>query len=434
MKLKTIIFVLVALLCTQSCTKEDFEALRHPLVFEGDLDPVFGIPVAKKTITATEITGLIHPKNGMKVFIGPEGLVSVSYYDTLRSVYDYSDCKRLQSFEDGDSLYLPHIIFGTITIPFFDLFRNADSENLKAKEMFISAKTLIQSAMNDSIEATFNHGVRIHLDSVTFKVDCSDGFNPSIPVLDNGPVINEAELYNGYNVTLLDNYDLSPIVSHQPKRIHYIVHMTTTIPLGDWYEGSAEPYIRSIGIDSVISTTFFASSFPLQLYCNNIEYADTAEWKPSESMPNDSIMKEIERYLTLDSTSCLILESRNYIPISPYADITLLDSNMNILYEHLLGSNNKIAGAPIKPIDNFASYISNGYTESSITIPIDWELFKNLKNTHYIKYSLKFSTSTLGTHEKYPTVAIDKDDRIELQARIVLAPHVHFATNPIDIK
>ena len=48
MKLKTITFAIIATLLVSSCMKEgDFSELKHPIIFEGDFDPVLGIPFAK---------------------------------------------------------------------------------------------------------------------------------------------------------------------------------------------------------------------------------------------------------------------------------------------------------------------------------------------------------------------------------------------------
>lgn len=434
MRLKTIIFVLIALTFAQSCKKEDFEALRYPLVIEGDFNPVLDIPVVKKTITVSDIVGLVDPSEKVDMTIAPDGLVSLHFDDTLHSVYDYSDCKSLQSYQVGDSLYIPYIITGKLNIPLFDSLRHIGTEYLKVKGMYISINTNIIGAQNRNTGITFNHDLNIHLDSIAIRIDCHDGFRPLIPVADNEPVIDEQALLNGYHITLLDNYDISPIINRFPKLVRYTIRMTTAIPLGDWYEGSAEPYFRSLGLDSVIANTYCSAAFPLQLYCNEMEFSDTASWQPAGSLPNDSIMHEIERYLTLDSSSYLVLDCRNYIPLTTYMNILLLDSNMHTLSSPLLSTNNTMAGAPIRLMERSESYQSDGFTKSNIILPIDWQLYEQLKQTRFIRYTLKFSTSTLGARESYPTVAIHKDDRLELRARVVLAPHIHFVTDPIEIK
>ena len=47
MRLKTILFVLVACMVMEGCEKVDTDIFRRPFIVEGDFDPVWGIPAAK---------------------------------------------------------------------------------------------------------------------------------------------------------------------------------------------------------------------------------------------------------------------------------------------------------------------------------------------------------------------------------------------------
>ena len=70
MKLKTITFAIIATLLVSSCMKEgDFSELKHPIIFEGDFDPVLGIPFAKMSANMGDIVKLFDSTETSSVYI-----------------------------------------------------------------------------------------------------------------------------------------------------------------------------------------------------------------------------------------------------------------------------------------------------------------------------------------------------------------------------
>ena len=204
--------------------------------------------------------------------------------------------------------------------------------------------------------------------------------------------------------------------------------MVTAVPITAMFSGSAESYLKTIGFDSIVADTRCIADFPLQVYCHNIGHADTVEWKLPVNNP-DQVFDTIEKYVSLDSTCNLVIEARNSIPFSMGLSINLLDSNMNLVYENVLNGLQEIRGASLKMSDMVDSYISDEYGRTLITIPVDFQLLKQLRNTRHISYRIHLNSSTDGAQEETPTVAIRSTDKVDLRARIVMSPHIHFSFN-----
>lgn len=434
MKLKIILFALIGSIALSGCSKDDLDKLRNPLVIEGDLDPVWAIPVAKWSVEVNDLMGWIDTLGLFYIYKDENDIISMRYQDSLHSVYDYSDAKGRNALtEDDDSIRLMYYINGRLDLPIFSTLQDIGIDNLQLKGLYVTASSFIDGHINDTVEFNFNHGIKLYFDSITLTVMCANGFNPVIPLSENRVVLMEEELINGKRIDIVNNYDISPLVNRQPKYIRYSANLNVAMPKTFWYTGGGEAYLKSIGFDSVTVDTRCMADFPLQIYCQNITRTDTIEWNLPIDI-SDSVLNEVERYLTLDSTSCIVIEARNNIPLTFLMNLSLLDTNMVSLTEDLLNGDQLILGGQLVESPILDSYVSGGYSRSCITVPIDFTLLKKLRQTRYLSYRISLSSSTIGALEEHPTVAVQGKDKIELRARVVLAPHVHFATDPIDIK
>ena len=300
------------------------------------------------------------------------------------------------------------------------------------KGLYVSASTFLKGFINDTVQFNFNHGIKIYLDSIMLTVMCADGFNPVIPLTDTPRLIEEEELIFGKRISIVNKYDISSLLNRKPKYIRYSIRMVTAVPTNDWFSGNAESYLKTIGFDSITADTRCIADFPLQIYCRNIGHTDTVEWRLPATESNQ-IFDTIEKYISLDSACSLVIEARNHIPLTMGVSLSLLDSNMNLLADNLLNGAQEIRGARLKLSEAVDSYVSIGYSKSLITIPVDFQLLKKLRDTRYISYKLKMNSSTEGASEENPTVTIQSMDKVELRARLVMSPHIHFSFNTDNI-
>ena len=244
--------------------------------------------------------------------------------------------------------------------------------------------------------------------------------------------VEAANLIDGHHLDVVKNYDISELVNHKPIEVTYTVRLNVKIPVDQWITHDSITYINEIGVDSIVADIRAYADFPLQVYCKDIEYVDTAYVNMNWGANADSVLDRIERMMKLDSTSGIVVEAKNWLPISMHLNISLLDSNMNNLRAELFASDSMIAGAPLKMHPFSSSYVSSGYTKSRIVSPISWELLHDLRKTRALRYSIGASTSTNGANVPHPKVSVQGNDKLELKAYVVVAPHVHLATDPIS--
>jgi len=434
MRLKIILFTIIAGALMSACTK-DFDLLKHPIVVEGDMDPVWAIPAAKWSVSVNDLMSWIDTIGLFSIYTNEDDILSMRYQDTLHSVYNYDDVKALPAKsekEEYDSMYLSYKISGRLDMPLFSSLDGLSDNNLQLKGLYVSASAFVKGFVNDTARFNYNHGIRMFLDSVYVTVVCADGFSPVIPLADEAPSILERELIAGKKIDILNQFDISPITNRKPKYIRYSMNLITAVPTSRILEGSVENYLKSIGFDSIVADTRCIADFPLQIHCNDISHGDTLEWQLPADI-SDSVLNQVEQYLTLDSTSYLVIEARNHIPLSFNLNLSLMDSNMAPLADNILNGEQVIQGAKLRLSEIIDSYVADDYSRTCISIPIDSELLHDLKNTRFLGYRIGLSTSTAGATGEMPTVAVLGKDKIDFRIRVVLAPHVHFSSEPIDV-
>ena len=433
MRLKSILFVLLGVAALAGCNKEEFDILKNPVIIEGEADPVWGFPAARWDVSVTELVGLVDSIGQVDLYTDENDMLALRYKDSVHTVLDYTGSTDDGAKDNDDSIRVHGIISGSVDMPVFRNLETLGAEDFRLKGLFVSAETYVKGYYDDTVPQNTNHGIRIYFDSLTINISCKDGSVFSIPLYDKHWTIPERELMNGRMIRIMSRYNATNILPHKPLNILYSVRMVTVIPKGVGFGDEVIEFMQSIGVDSVTVDTRCWTESPLQMYCHNVRHEDTVEWQMPQSF-SDSVLDEVERYMTLDSTSCLVIEAKNYLPLSLKLNLALLGQDTYPLTDFLLQGNDVIAGAPLRQLPDHDSYASNGYAKSTLAIPIDNELLQQLRQTHFVHFFLEMNTTTHTTSERQPTVAIFGSDHVDIRAKVVLAPHVHFSSDPIDIK
>ena len=399
MKLRTITFTIAAVLMMCSCVKEnDFEALKHPLIIEGDFDPVLGLPLAKMTANMAQIIGLLDSAQEVDVYIDSNDLVSLRFNDTAHTLlyYKVGEEKNTAGRKGFvDSIRIQNVLSGKLNIPLFQSTELLGINDLEFKGMYFSFNSIVKAFVTDSLRDIFSHGVRLYFDSVVLQVNCLDGFSPVINLNVGSNGVSSSNLIAGQPLEIMNNYDISQIVNHKPLDVSYSVRLNVVVPANQWQTN-----------DSITEQNMSLK---------------------------DSTLDKVERMLNLDSSSCLVIESRNWLPIDLHVNLALLDSMKNTLTSTSYMSDSILYGAPLHREAFAESYVSSGYTKSRIVIPISFDMLKSLRKTKYLKYTVGANTSRRGVPEERPTVSVRGSDKLELRTYIVVAPHVRLASDPIRI-
>ena len=292
-------------------------------------------------------------------------------------------------------------------------------------------KGFVKGYYKDTV-TLYNHGLKVYFDSMFISVGCKDGSEMVIPLTDRPFEIDEHELAAGDTLYIMDNYDITYIMPHKPEYASYSIRMTTVMPSDNWDSTYMHLLLHEIGLDSITLSTNCNLDVPMQLWCDNRIYEDTIEWTLPASIA-DSVLDEVERFLNLDSTSYIVIEANNSLPASLKLNLALLGHDTYRLSDNILPESAEIKEAPVRYLPATDTYASSGFAHSSFVIPIDNRLLKMLRETYYLHYRVSFNTSKIGTTGEFPHVTVFDTNRIDLEAKVVLAPHIHFSSDSIKI-
>lgn len=431
MKFNSIILVLTTVVLMTGCMKEgDFSELRHPLVIEGDFDPVLGIPIAKMSADMGDIVRVLDSSKNLSLYIGEDDLVVLRYYEVQHTLFRFDVSKKRKDTSLPDTFYYNNTVVGSVPISLFNHLNRMADEGLSTNAIYVTMDADLKGYVNDSILSLVEHGAKVYFDSIVLDVLCHDGFRQRIDMADTVSRIPLNDLRNGKLVHIIDHYNCDYLIDHRPKDVRYALRMNVEVPIADWSTWNPVDYVDSLGVDSLRSTFYTNVDFPLEVYCKNISFTDTVGINLSNI---DSLLDAAEMQLTLnDSSSYIVFEAKNYIPITMSLNVGLLDANYNVLQDRVLESDSAFVGAPIRRKTMANLYESDGYTKSRIVLPLDMAMLRKLAKTKFLKMTITGNTSTTSALEEFPKVAVYEKDKIDLRTYIVVSPHVHLNV-PVEI-
>ncbi len=435
MRAKLLLFISCFALLATACTKEgDFDELNHPIEIRGNFDPHYGFPIAKMSANVEDLLGLVHTSENIAVYIDENDVVAFRYSDTLNNTFSNTDfsskgMKNAKVVEQPkgviDTIFLePKVLSGKTKFDLFNRLAQYGTDSVECKGLFVNLTAILESYVSDPVLALIDHGVVVYFDSLHVKILGKDGAPYEVPLPSSLERINVTELVGGDTIKILDERDVSDIINRKPVAVDYCVRLN--MALTEELLTTAPLFIKdSLKIDSISTSLIVDVDFPLQFSCRQVKYTDTMSLDLTQM---DTLLDKIDKYLTFkDTGSYLSIHTDNHMPLTFSMDIACLDQYGAPLLTHLLGSNNIIKGAPLKPHSTIAgSFQSSGSTPSDIVLPITPALLKHLRNTKALQISYELSTSTEGAGVPRPPVVIHKADKLDLSLFLSIAPHVHF--------
>lgn len=426
-------FILTAALCSlllASCLKEDdFSELKHPLQLQGDFDPAIGLPVAKMSADMSTLLGMLHTSENMSVFVDSSEQVAFLYQDTLMFEYSYTETKAKSKTgaKDGygDSIVLDcQTLEGSTDIDLFQKLTELGNGNIEAKGLYVTLTADMKTRVSDNILALVDHGVHAFFDCDTLFVTCQDGTEWTIGLGRSMGRVNVKDLVEGKRISVAENYDLSHLVNRKPTQIRYSAKFYIVAPPDIDFITCMQYINDSLYIDNLSTKMATIVNFPLQLYCKDIVYYDTIKLNSGQM---DEVLDVIDQYMTLnDTANQLIFTADNSFPIALSLNAVCLDSNRNAISAPLITADSLLAGAPLKSHSSNNSYISNGSSQSRITVPITRDILDKLNQAKYLRLSIGANTSTQGATENKPTVMVLGKDRLDLKLYVKLSPQIHL--------
>lgn len=431
-------FFIVVALCAflfTSCMKEDdFSELRHPLVLQGDFDPLLGLPIAKMSANMSTLLGMLHTSDNVSISVDSEtDLVAFRYHDTLDFEYTYDGTAKGKGRAKGaygDSIVLDcQSLSGSTDIDLFQKLTEVGNGNIEAKGMYVTLVANMKTRVSDNVLALVDHGVEAFFDCDTMYVSCMDGTEWTIGLGRSLGRVNVKDLVDGKRIPVVENYDVSYLANRKPTQIRYSAKFYIIAPPDLDYISCMQYINDSLYIDALTTRMSTDVDFPLQLYCRDLAYFDTIALDPLQM---DSLLEQMDRYVTLNDTSNqLVFAADNTLPISLSLNAVCLDSNKHAISQRLITRDSLLVGAPIKPYGTTGSYTSSGSSSSRIAVTVTRDILEKLNRTRYILLTIGANTSTQGASENNPTVVVLGQDRLNLKLYLKLAPHIHINT-PIN--
>lgn len=440
MKQRITIFLLLTALLMAACSKDDFMELRHPIVMEGEFDPVFGIPVAKMSADVATMVGMLDFNQDVTVYIGEDDIVSFRYYYNPHFTMSWTASKDNSRKGEFDTIRSFSIIEGTQTFDLFEKLEIFDTDDFSVNEFLVTLDADVKGFVNSSFHEALARGANLTFDSLVIVVHCLDGYSEELPLLISSEKVRVSELIETRNVAILDHYNLRTVVEHRPTSVDYTVRMCITIPTEQMAPGSdfAE-CMETLGVDSMMCDLHACLELPLNFYSRHITYFDTIPLNLSNLEDQlDNIGEGVingEHYtINLNDSNCyLAFVAKNHIPVEAIFNCTFLDEFGDPILSTIFDGDRAILPAPTIPLDGHQNtWCSNGATETQFKIHLSLNDLKQLCNTRRLHYSIELTTANQNLPGIKPFVAVKMEDKIDIRSYAVLSPHADFSI-PLEL-
>lgn len=443
MKHRITTLLLLMPLLLASCDKEDFEALRHPIVLEGEFDPVFGIPVAKMSADMATMTGMLDFNNDVTVYVGEDNIVSFRYYYNKHFTMSWVASKGAAkgSTKDGfDTIRSYSLIEGTQTFDLFEKLKIFDTNEFRVNEFFVTLDADVKGFVNSSFQEALAVGANLTFDSLVIVIHCLDGYSEELPQLITTDVISVADLRETKNIPIFYKYDMKNVIEHRPTKVDYKVRMCITVPTEQMLPGSTfNQCMETLGVDSMMADMHACLELPLNFYSHGVSYNDTLPLdlsNLSERLHNieDSVMHGENYTIHMNDSNCyMAFVTKNYLPMELTFNITFLDGEGNEILHTLFEGDRAVYAAPVVPMEGHAdTWVSDGASTAQFKVHMTLSELKQLCNTRSVAYKIDLNTANHEQTDSKPYMAVRMDDHIDIRAYVVLSPHADF-TLPLDI-
>lgn len=441
MKLRIIVLTTILAFLAIACSKDDFNDLRHPIVVEGDFDPVYGFPIASMSADMGTIIGMLDTNPDVSIYIGKDEVVAIrySYHNHTQLQWEVENNDWGHRTKEGrlDTIRQYAYIHGTQYIDLFKKIQDLEIDHVGMDVLRVTATTFLKAYASSSLQHLVDQGVDLAFDSIHVAIRCKDGHREELPIMPESEKVAVSELVEGKSITILDQHDIWGVVKHKPLEVEYTVRMCLGIPVSHlWTLDPTQPvnYLDSIEVDSIAADFDAEFDMPLKFFCKELSYGDTLEIDNAtmaglmDSIHNDTLKIGNFRMTLNDTNSYIALATDNYLPLEVTMNIEFQDEDHRPLASAIMQGDRTIYGAPVVPVEGENNvYRASGCSSSLLKIRLDMQSLKEIFRAKYVAYHLMANTSLLGTTTPKPNVSILQQDRIDMRTYIVFSPHTDFS-------
>ena len=418
MKKLSIFLVLASLLMT-SCLKDgfnDFNALKYPMSFHGEVSPTLGVPIGSGSATIFDMLQMVQISYA-KMEVDSRGILTIVYDTSMPWHVDFDNSKGTKG--GGAKSDIVHIarssIAGSVAIDLFDNMTFLDTTQIEVDSLLVYFRAYLKAEANDSALAMMDkYHVHVYYDSLYIDVLGHDNqlyhiYPSANTASDSIPIEN---LIAGQYITLFNNTDISAAINHRPKEIHYGARMNIAFEAAFFASTISENEFvaDSIGVTAIDMNGDIKVRFPVSAYIDNLRYQTDINFEPSFRLDD----------LIIDS-SMIYLDCQNGIPMSLLVSAQFVDANDVVLCDILNPTVTVVEGAEValNPATNL--YTATNPKQTLVQVPITKPVFEALLNTKKIRLMAGLNTSPTGDPVRN-RVSIQGNDKLNLRVWAKLKP------------
>ena len=440
MKQRLSIVSLAVVLLFSACVKDgDFSELNHPLRLQGSFDPTYGFPVAWADADLGTLMGFVPAGAKFVILADPySGLLTMEKDSVLHKsfVFDGSQgVKKGTRTKDGKEVVFRRTINHGNKIGLEDLKKH----DMVIKRLDLILTAYVKAEISGSTRELLESDAEVFFDIIDMTIDFEDGTTYTTQ-LDWGQRVNAQQMVEGTTI-LLAEYDASPWVNREAKRVHF----NTAVNVAATGTNFSPTYLKdSLNVDSLIVDCHALVDFPAILYVGNLNEVDTLE---ADMSALDSIMQDPEidaegfsLSLNEDSVNYLYIQADNGIPANLTIQLRGLDSNYADVTGLLLPDQQFLYPAPVTVVPDslstglYEGYMADGRTPCELRVEVTTTMLRQLAKSKYLELSLHVTSPTeldpVGEEAK-PFVIIRDVDRLKLKISLKVSTHIGLNI-PID--
>lgn len=415
---KSVLLIMLASVLATSCLKDgfnDFEALNHPMSFQGTVNPTLGVPIGSGSATIFDILKMVQVSYA-RMEVNEMGIITIAYDTTASWHLDIANSKKDHSQpKSSDIVHVArNSISGSVLIDLFDNIDILDNAELEVDSLKVFLGAYIKAqAREGALETMDSFHVHVYYDSLYINVVGQDDQLYSVLQINDSIPIDS--LIEGEYIVLFNNTDISSHINKRPKEVRYGARMNIAFEAAFFASNITENEFvaDSIGITSCDIDADIKVSFPVSAYISNLSYETDIEFSPSIELGN----------MAIDS-SMIYIECINGIPLELLVQAKFVDENDNELCNIFGPEPDTIAVLPgalvaLNPETNLYTAVTP--SQNIIQVPITESVFNDLKKTKKIRLKAGLSSSDLNPPIQ-PRVAIRAEDKLNLRVWAKLKP------------
>ncbi len=427
-----------------SCGLDDaMDLLKHPVYVQGEVDPQFGVPLAKGEVTIDEMLGMFSSSY--------DGMLNMDS-NTITIMFDagVKDSIIARSLigggEETAPAARPHkrggvatkdvllsqdtVISYGVDITIFDEVGDIDlsDSNIQINHIWLTFDASVVGDCPSTLRPKISQYVSAQFDSLVITYIDHDGIQHTF---DGTPTLNlDFENVLAEQNLHIPNIDVAPIINSMPRHIDASFRFRFNVDesvFGDLSDvAHFNELLDSIGLTKLVYTADVHVEMPFDISIKKLPYdfeLDLGE-EGLSSLNLQSTLDSIAEGLDVNLDEAkLTLNFDNGIPfdmrlMAIFIDEYGLPMGVEFFKDTILAADVALAS------DGSGAYVSAAPKHSKVQIALDAERLEQLSKARKINFHLELASSARNANGDLVPVRIQRDDKLRIKMYAVVHPSV----------